>query len=133
MFPFHVPCADRQPRKHLLPALMRLQHELAKVSGNSGQMRHRPDPALREKPGEAGPETRGEDLAVVTPHAATQLQRNGARLARAAAPGAPDLRAGAAARAQSAERAAVARGVSVSARSRSTTLAAATPGEPVLV
>ncbi|MFD3809302.1 hypothetical protein ACFWTC_38580 [Streptomyces sp. NPDC058619] len=43
-------------------------------------------------------------------------------LARAAAPGAPDLRAEAAARAQSAERAAVARGVSAAAaRSRSTT------------
>ncbi|WP_328777403.1 hypothetical protein OHU17_35155 [Streptomyces goshikiensis] len=79
MFLFHVPGADGQPRKHLLSALVRFQHELAEVGGDGGQVRHRPDPALREKPGEAGPETGGEDLAVVTPHAATQLQRDGAR------------------------------------------------------
>lgn len=76
---FHAPGADRQPRKHLLPALVRLQHELAKVSGGSGKVRHRADPALGEEPGEAGAEPGGEDLAVVTPHAGTQLQRDGAR------------------------------------------------------
>ncbi|MFD4867365.1 hypothetical protein [Streptomyces sp. NPDC058412] len=73
-----VPGPDEEPRQDLFPALVCLEEEFPEVGGYGRQVRNRTDPALRQRAGEAGAQSGGEDFAVVGPCEGAQFQGEGA-------------------------------------------------------